>query len=1060
LVNIISLATRRPVAVTCCVAAVLLFGFMSLSRLAVDWMPGLTLPVVAVVTVYPGADPETIELQVTNQVESALSTLSGLKSLESYSMENLSVVIATFTADVKEYEIMHDVNTNLAALALTLPSDAMTPAVANVDPRMFPIMTIGVTGKGELSQVELTRLVETKLKPELERVDGVGKVSVIGGAHPEISVFLDMEALKANNLTALTLSELIATQNAMVPAGNIEDNGTRYHIRIGNALTGAEDLKNLVIGQKLLEPPLPPLPQPVYLRNVADVVEGTSPMEGFARTDGKPAVGLYIFKDSGANTVRVSSQVRKAVERLNAGAELPLEIKLLTDQSQYVTSSIDNLSGTIAISSILVIAVLFFFLRSWRSILVIAFAIPLSLIIALILMYAAGLSLNVMSLGGLALGVGMLVDNAIVVLENIIRHRRTYGKGLIAAAVDGTSEVGLAISASTLTTIAVFLPLAFLESTAGQWFREMALTVTFALCASLLVAVLVIPTMAARLLVRRSAAADAGETEIGWILRLQTFYLRTLRGVTARPWLPYLLLAVVVGGGAASLGILPIELLPAADGGRINVTLTMPPGTPLTVTDRISRQLEEIMMQTEEVHTVWAQCGLQGDDIINILYSEGTNVANLQAELVPLAERTRRSETIAAEFRNKFAALDLEGGQVRVSADLIADAMGEAFQSGVQIHLQGEEYATLEELAVAVADGLRRTSGFINVVNAAEERQPELVITIDRTRALMGQITAGIAALTVRYGLTGLETTRISREGEEIPVIMRPRPEDIAGIEPLMNFPVQGMATAGQSTPPPVKLNRIAGWETSEVPLTIRHFDRQRTLVVKAGLDGIDLKEAERRVRAVLSGITIPPGYKAELAGVYDTIDEAKSELFMVLLLALALVFMVMAAQFESWRYPFIVMITVPSALAGGVLLLWLCRQNLSVSAIMGLVILIGVSVNNGIVMIDMINRLRSSGLSLDEAINSGSSYRLRPVLMTSATTIIGLLPLALSSGEGSELQAPLAIGFMGGMITSALLTLYIIPVTYRYLSLIGWRNAAPDSGRPVPPQQIQSNLP
>ncbi|MGI6609665.1 MAG: efflux RND transporter permease subunit [Limnochordia bacterium] len=1036
------IAARRPVAVAMGVAVVLLFGFLSITRLELDLLPNLRLPIVGVVTVYPGAAPGAVEGEITTPIETTIATVSGLKSLESYSMENVSVTVATFAWGVDPTRAMNDITAQLATLTTVLPSDAMKPVVANVDPRMFPVMRIGITGLDDIS--DLTKVAEEHLMTQIEQLPGVAKASLVAGARPEITVFFDTEALRINNTPPAVLYELLKQQNSLVPAGVLEDDSVRYNVRVGNPLSSVEEIRDLVIGEKKttgLEAAgfAALIPQMLFLKDVAKVVEGTSPQQAYARVNGEPAVILQVYKQSGAGSVSVSRAVRNALSGLAQDAGHEIQLQVLGDQSEFITDALNNVKDAAIVGAILAVAVLLLFLRSVRSIAVIAIAIPLSIVVALIMMYASDLTLNLLSIGGLALGIGTLVDNSIVVLESIIRHRQ-QGLSALEAAKTGTSKVALAISASTLTTVVVFLPLAYLQSTAGRWFRDMAFTVTFALLASMAVAVTVVPAAAAGFLrrpLRHSASDDhgAGETSFGWIERLQERYLRLLTRVLRRPaWLWAFALVLIVTGLSAPRHM-PLELLPSVDGGAINATLTMPAGTPTRMTNNVAEQIETTVSEIEDVAFVWSQVGQDSDDVVQLLYGAGQHVAKLQMLLQPKSKRKQSIRATADEIRRAVEEIDLLGGHLSLSTERLTDSLGEAFSPGATIQVSGKELGVLEELAAQVAGAMRQVGGFTEITTSVDQRQPELLFTVDRTKALLGSMTTGVVGLTLRGALSGLEATRIQRNGESIPVVLRAQPHDIDGIDSLLKLSIQGVPSAGQGSLPSVRFGRVVTTEQASGPVTIQHIGRVRTIAINARLDGIDLGEAKRKALSIIDQLEIPPQTSARLAGVHDTIQEAVDELSWVLVLAILLVYMVMAAQFDSLLYPLIIMTTVPLGIGGGFVCLWITGQSIGVSALMGLIVLTGVVVGNGIMMVDAANQARRNGAGVDEAISLAARERLRPILMTSLTTILGLLPLALGRGEGTELQRPLAIAYMGGMFFSTGLTLFLVPSAYRLLT-------------------------
>lgn len=952
-------------------------------------------------------------------------------------MENASVIVANFGWGVDSMQAINDIKTQLATVTHLLPADAMEPVVTNVDPRMLPVMKIGVTGLDDITA--LTKAAEEHLIGRIEQIPGVARVGLAAGVRPEISVFFDTEALRASNTPPAMLYELLRQQNALIPAGVLEDNSVRYHVRVGNPLSSVEEIRDLVIGEKKTAGVeavglAALIPQMLFLKDVATVVEGTSPQESYARVDGEPAVILQVYKQSGAGSVSVSRAVRSALAELNQDMDHEIQLWVVGDQSEFIIDALNNVRDAAIVGAVLAVAVLLLFLRSLRSILVVAISIPLSIVAALIMMYASDLTLNLLSMGGLALGIGSLVDNSIVVLESIMRHRQ-QGLSAQKAAEIGTSKVALAISAGTVTTVVVFLPLAFLESTAGRWFRDTALTVTFSLLASMLVAVTVVPAAAGRFL-RKPLRHTADETSFGWIERLKERYLRSLSRLLNRPvWLWALALVMVVAGLSAPR-YMPLELLPSVDGGAINATLTMPAGTPIRVTNGVAGQIEKTVTQIEDVISVWSQLGQDSDDVVQLFYGTGPHVAKMQFLLQPRMQRERSIGDIADEIRQAVEGIDLLGGHLSISTERMTDALGEAFSPGVTIQVSGKDLDALETQADRIAQGLKDAGGFTEITTSVDQRQPELLFTVDRTKALLGSMTTNVVGITLRGALSGLEATRIQRNGESIPVVLRAKPEEVDGIEALLQMSIQGVSGTGQDPVPAVRFGRVATAEETTGPVTIQHVDRVRTVTVHARLDGIDLSEAKRRVSDIIDGLEVPAQIGVRLAGVHDTIQEAVDELTWVLMLAILLVYMVMAAQFESLLYPLIVMIAVPLGLGGGLVCLWISGQSIGVSGLMGLIVLTGVVVNNGIVMVDAANQARRDGADLDQAVLMAAEQRLRPILMTSLTTIFGLIPLALGYGEGTELQRPLAIAYMGGMVFSTLLTLFLVPSAYRLLTL------------------------
>lgn len=1051
------LSVHRPIALSMCVLAVLVIGLIAFDRIGIDLLPNIEYPTLAVVTIYPNADPESVESDVTRPIERTLATVSGLRELESLSMENASLIMATFEWGTDLGDAFEEINSLLSVASLLLPTDVQRPIVVKLDLSQVPVLNIAVTGDDDL--LALTDRVENEIVPVIERVPGVAQVSVAGGAYPQISIYYDTQALREKaRLNPLSVQQMLEYQNAIVPAGNLEvlpeelgldTRGVqRFPLRVGASLKSIDDLRDLVIsveqpqtggdafGLSALVPP-----DIVRLGEVAEIVEEVRRVEGHTRVNGQPAVIMRVLKESEANTVEVSRDVLAAVATLNAQLAGDLKLEVVTDQAEFINTSINNLASSALVGAILAILVLTLFLRSWRDIIVIAVSIPLSFVVAIVLLYFGGFTLNLMTLGGLAVAMGMLVDNAIVVLENIFRLRRE-GLEPKQAAVQGSGEMASAIIAATLTTMAVFVPLIFMRSLAGYLFKEMSLAVTFALAASLLVALTVVPMLAAHLPDRlvRAAGAAASEaptgTQRGIADRLAPVYARAVRRVIRRPWLT----VVIAVAFTISLVLLPrllnVGFVPEMDGSLVTIDIQLPTGTPVSVTDAVVREVEAYLGTLPEVDLVSVQVGNQGGtDYLSIVQEMPVNQAQVHALLVPPSERSRSShelaELIAGELPVPAEAV------VRLSADRAVDALGDAFAMGLTLEILGPDWHTLENLASRIADELRQTPGFVNITSSADDVNQVLFFEVDRVQAGRALLPAGQVGLTVRLALTGLEATTVHIDGRTVPVVIKPDPSETESLSALRSLRVWNLQNDAEGYPQAARFQAITKADSpviTDAPRTIRHLDRQRVATVKAQLDGLDLGTARRIAEEIVAAAELPAGYEVRLAGIHATLDESMGELVLALGLAVLFVYMVMAAQFESLRYPAIIMITVPLSAVGAFVALWLAGQQLNVPAFIGLILLVGIAVNNGIVLVDTIGRFRRT-LPLEEAIVEACRVRLRPILMTALTTILGLVPLALGWGEGTEIQVPLALATLGGLISGTLLTLFVVPGFYRLFS-------------------------
>lgn len=1085
---------RRPVGVTIAVLTLVLLGVVAVQGLGLDLLPDLQPPIVSVVTVYPGADPSTVETAVTDPLEDLISTVPGLVRLRSTSSENLSLITAEFNWGSDLDAAQKAVENRVAVGARLLPTGVESPIVVRIDPSLYPLMMVAVSGEGDA--VAITRRVETYVKPRLQQVAGVASVEVLGGSYEEVAVRYDSAALQEYGITPTLLYQVIAAQNIAVPAGSITEDGIRYNVRAGQVITDLESLRNqpVALRQGAPTPGLPLLAisqaMPVRLRDVADVEIAPRQREGATRVNGQPAVVLRILKQSGENSVQVSERVRDTLSELQQDESLALRFHPLTDQADLVGASLSNVMSSALVGGVLAVAVLFMFLRSLPSIAIIALAIPLSVTGGLVLMYAAGTTLNMMSLGGLALAVGMLVDNAIVVLENIFRLRQE-GKSSREAATVGGSQIASAIVASTLTTIVVFAPIFFVKSWAGFLFRDTGIAVSTSLIASLAVALTVVPVAAAAWLrpfrrrqkageadmssadVRRSPAApkplppltpaqreaaavgeiaapvrratrrtadaavhavDAGDaaapSSLGitgaWMQRL---YRKLLNAWTARAWLTPFAMALCLAALVMVPGRLESQFLPSTDGSLIELRLTAPAGWSAAETEKHVAALEEAILKMPEVTTVASLIGDQGsEDILARLSSLGPHEARITVVLVPKSSRSRS----AAEVADEIAALDRDPRiALEIEADRTSAALGDDFFPGLTVELSGPDLATLRRLAGELAERLEATDGFQAVTSNIGQSSPELYFRVTERSmqsVLAGgePLTAGQVGLALRNHLIGMTPTTVTIGGQRLPIVVRPRQEETGSLDAIREFRIPGAQLTSSGGQP--ILDRIASLSEDQAEAAIYHRDRARVATVRAELDGIGLEEARRRAEELLEKIEIPPGYRAEIAGIHRVVDDSVRELGWALVAAVALVFAVMAIQFESVGQPLVVLVTVPLALSGALVSLWASRQALGVPALIGFLLLVGVAVNNAIVMIDAINRLRASGKRPLEAIHDGAVERLRPILMTSITSIFGLIPLVMAVGEGSELLVPMAVAVMGGLVSSTFMSLFVIP--------------------------------
>lgn len=1029
------LAVGRPVAVTMAVFALLLFAVIAFNSIGFDLLPRIDYPIISVITVFPNADPATVEAEVTRPLEDAIANLAGLRRLRSISMENASLIMAEIQWGTNLSDAVRRMETNVQAASYLLPQGVERPMVVQIDPSEFPVMLIAVSGDEE--GVSLTERVSRHVIPRLSRVQDVASVQLLGGDYEEIVIHYDSQALEQYNLTPTLLFQILATQNIVVPSGTLVEDQTRFRLRAGNEIDGMEGLRNQAVGLRAPEASVGFLALasglPVRLHEVADISIQPQKREGATLVNGEPALLLRVQKRSNTNTVTVSNEVSQVLAELEKEPELGLSFVTLSDQAQFIRNSLGDLAQAAAYGGIFALLVLFVFLRRLAPLAVIAISIPLSLTAAIVILYAFDITLNLMSLGGLAMGIGLLVDNAIVVLESINRHRE-LGKDALSAAIDGSGEIAQAISVSTFSTLVVFLPVVFLSGLAGSILSDLAIAVSATLIASLVASLTVVPAAAAKGFQIRDRGKEPSSTPMH-IGSLHRAYQRALNVWLDRKWASPL--AIVVFG--ALLVYLPTQLgaqfLPPIDGGSVYIDLRLPAGTPLEKTRKLVAEFEEQILALPDVDTVVTTMGDQGgSDFLSLLNHTEVHEVSMTAVLHP-REKRRMS---AAQIEHVIASIPRDPQmQMTIQSDRASVALGDDFFPGITLDLTGPDLNVLEDLASRASSALQNKPGIRSVSNNVGEGQPELFMHVTE-RSFQGllaggePLTAGQVGLALRHHVLGDVATHIEVDGRRLPVVLRSQPQERESLEALTAFRVPGaqISVPGDTQGGQVRpiLERIANVEAMEGATAIYRLNRERQATIRAELDGIDLTQARQYAHSVLDELDLPREYQGRLTGIHQVIDESIAELIWALLVGVALTYMVMAAQFESFFQPFVIMISVPLAILGALAALVLFDQPLSVPAMMGMVVLTGISVNNGIVMVDYINRLRGRGQPIRQAIVEGAVVRLRPILMTALTTIFGMLPLAFAYGDGSEFQVPMAISIIGGMITSTLLTLFLIP--------------------------------
>ncbi|SFM29404.1 hydrophobic/amphiphilic exporter-1, HAE1 family [Ectothiorhodospira mobilis] len=1006
---------HRPVFTSMVTAIVVTLGLMSLLRLPIDLLPDLSFPTLSVVTSYENAGPEEMEQLITRPVEEAVSAVPGVEEVTSTSSEGSSSVRVSFGWGTDLDTAANDVRDRLERILDSLPEDAERPQIRRFDSSDIPVMLVGVAA--DLDPIELRQIIDDLIRPRMERVPGVAAVDVWGGLEREIRVEVDPQRLRALELGLETIRQALRDANVTAPAGQITRGDMDLRLQTPGEFENLEQIRDLVLAYRD--------GAPVRLRQVAQVHDTHQRITRLIRINGTPGVRLAVRKQSDANTVEVARAMRAAVDRLNR--DFPqLAIDVAIDTSRFIERSIANVSRSILYGGSLAVLVLLFFLRHLRYTLVAATAIPVSVIATFGLIHFGGFTLNLMTLGGLALGVGLMVDNAIVVIENIARRRTEEDLAPDQAATAGTGDVAAAVTASTLTTLAIFTPMFFAQELAGVLFKQLAFVVAFALFCSLLVALTLVPMLMGRRATVRprriSRPAQRLSDGAGKILSaLERGYLRALDRVLARRWPVIVVSAVLFLGSLALIPTLGTEFMPPSDEGELRISVEMEPGTRLEILDAAVRRMEAIVERSvPEVENLVTSVGASS------YRSTSPSTAQLRISLVSEAQRSRSTGQIAAQLRRELGGIPGAVVRVRASQGMMLRMGGGGNDERLSLEVRGLDLEAIDRVAEEIRERIRSIEGITDVRLSRDDTREQRLVRIDRQRAADLGVSVSEVARTLETALSGSSAGQYRDRGTETRIWVQLEDAEAMDLEEVLDITLP--ASEGE----PVALRALVHLERDRAPLEIERKEQQRTNTVYANIAGRDLGSIVADVRAAVDGIPLPRNVEITFAGDFEEQQKAFRELGLALVVAIALVYMVMASLYESLRDPFIVMFSVPLSLIGVVALLLLTGTTLNVQSLIGIIMLAGISVNNAILLVDQSARLhRVEGLRSMEAVREAGRRRLRPILMTALTTILALIPLAIGAGEGGETQAPMARAVIGGLISSTAITLLLMPVLY-----------------------------
>ncbi|MDQ7066496.1 MAG: efflux RND transporter permease subunit [candidate division KSB1 bacterium] len=1051
--KIVSFSIHRPVTVTMFMVAAVVFGTVAFDRLPINLLPDITYPTLTIRTEFPGAAPGEVENLISKPIEEAVGVVSGVVRTSSISRPELSDVIIEFEWGTNMDFASLDVREKLDMI--NLPRDAEVPVLLRFDPSLDPIMRIALAGEEDL--ISLRLLAEERIKQELESLDGVASVQVSGGLEEEIQILVDEGRLAQLGIPINQVVQRLAQENINLTGGTLKDGEAEFLVRTLNEFRSVDEINDIVVGMRGMAP--------VLLKDVAEVRKGHKERKVITHLNGRESVEIAIYKEADKNTVAVAEAVKARLNDIMSEFkrfDVPIEMTIVNDQSVFIQNSVNEVRNAAVYGGILAILILYLFLRSFKSTLIIALAIPISVVVTFFFMYATSVSLNIMSLGGLALGVGMLVDNAIVVLEAIDRY---YKKKLptAEAAMKGASEVGKAVIASTLTTICVFVPIIFVEGIAGQLFNDQALTVTFSLAASLLVALTLIPMLAARKwpapgddVGAPGRAAEAGSVVRGlrvvfieipalalaWGMNL----VATMGRILGRPfrWLlnqfdrrlatlieayPGFLDRVLARRGRFLLGTLALfvaslltmrfignELIPEMSQGEFFVDVQLPIGTPLEETDRVMMRMAELVRPVQGVASVYTVAGTSsqmGFSATEQRENLGQLHVRLQPGMVGDAELA-----VMDELRQRFA--DIPGIEYKFSRPTLF-----SFKTPIEVEVRGYNLQELQRTSLELMQRMRDIPGLRDVKASTEGGNPEVQIVFNRKRVAQLGLDIQTIGNIIRNKVQGEVATEFNRMDRKIDIRVRNREDYRRNVDDLRRLTINPNGAV------PIPLASVAEVTLERGPSEIRRVDQERVALVTANLKGRDLGSVTRDIQAVIDELILPPDFRVTIGGQQREMATSFDSMVLAIALAIFLVYLVMASQFESLVQPFIIMFTIPFALIGVVLILLITGTPISVVVLIGVIMLAGIVVNNAIVLLDYINQLRREGLAKREAIKQAGQVRLRPILMTTLTTVLGLLPMAIGLGEGAEVRTPMAITVIGGLLVGTLLTLVVIPTVY-----------------------------
>ncbi len=1022
-------AVKNPVGTSLIFIGIVLIGFMFYRQLPIDLYPNIDINYVSVITSYSGAGAEDVETNVTRPLEDVLNSAEKLKNITSRSMDGISMIMLEFEFGTDMNGVMNDVRDKVSIISGFLPDGTEDPMILKFSSDMIPVVVLSATA--DESSGALYKILDEQVANPLNRISGVGTVSVNGAPQREIQVNVVPEKLEAYNISLEQIAQVIATENVNVPAGNFDIGSQTYMLRLEGEFKNSRDLNDIIVGNNQ--------GRAIYLRDVASVKDTLESRVQESYTNGRRSASIVVQKQSGANTAAIADAVKAQLPNLQKNLPPDIKIVPVMDSSEYIKVSINSLMQTIMLALIIVGIIVLFFLGRWRATIIIMVAIPISLIGSFIYLYLTGNSINIISLSALSITIGMVVDDAIVVLENITTHIER-GSRVKQAAVYGTEEVSLSVIASTLTIIAVFLPMTMVGGFAGVMFKQLGWMVTIIISLSLIIALTLTPMMSANMMRSTKDMKMSGfdrwynKRILPILNKIDHSYSRLVNWVARRRGLTLMgILVIFVVSAVISAITLKTEFMPASDNNNISVTVEMPTGTRMEVARETGHRIAQNMQSKyPEIEIISFSVGAASED--NTWAAMQENASNIMTYTIRMTEAKNRKKTIydiSDEMRQDL------GSMPELHRFRVTPGGGEGGMTGgsnVALHIYGYDLAVTDQLAAEMKTKLEEVKGLRDITISRKDYRMEYQIQFDREKLALNGLNMGTAAGAIRNRINGLVMSRFREEGEEYDIRVRYEEQYRQSIEDIENILIYNPMGAG------VRIRDLGTVVESSTLPQVDRKDRQRIVKVTGTIYGRALSEVVNDVNTIMVGADLPTGVQMEIGGSLEDQQESFSQLGLLLMVVSLLVYIVLASQFESLTYPFMIILTVPFAFTGSILFLALTGEPLGIMGFVGLIMLVGMVVKNAIVLIDYINLNRERGMSIITAVVHGGRSRLRPVLMTTLTTILGMVPLAVGTGQGSEMWKSLGISIIGGMTFSTIITLVLVPALYSMMAGYGVR--------------------